>query len=237
MSSSDSDSDNEPPLPPGKTKKKKAKTAQDKAADEAAWALLRGGGRTPDGVLDRRETIRRFEAKEAMARRQASCKLDQGTPLATRNAPTAAQKDAEATHSPAAARALNAAGAAAPGHSSQAWCNACRRDGCGWEASCDVSAVAARRAVLGQELHYVRAVAVPSLESYVPLSAMRGGATQFRRCERVALFFFFFFLSKHTHTATTTFGITHPPTCFFGFPFCLRAFFSPPSRTKLGRTC
>jgi hypothetical protein len=165
LSSSDSDSDNEPPPPPEKTSKR-ATTAQGKVAEEAATL---GSG------LDRRETIRRFELKEAQARRQAG-RAPQGLPEALRQHATAT---AAAASTDAAARALHdAASARGP-----RWCAACRRDGCAWRASCDVGAVASRRRVLAQEMHYIRVQSADqaTLESYVPLSAMRGGSIKFRR--------------------------------------------------------
>lgn len=172
LSTSDSDSDNE--IKPVAVKKK-AKTAQDKVAEEAAIEAIRnGGGRTPEGYLDRRETIRRFEMKEALAKSQAG-RSDSGLPQALEAHKT--QKEAE-TSTEAGARALNAAALA----KGPKWCGACKHDGCVWRDSCDVGAVAKRRALLAQELHYVRVHSdASSFESYVPLSAMRGGAPQFRR--------------------------------------------------------
>ena len=62
------------------------------------------------------------------------------------------------------------------------YCRACRSQTCHWLTCCDVPAVTARREVLINEMHYVRTHKDARLiESFVPLEAMRGGNTKYKR--------------------------------------------------------
>jgi hypothetical protein len=68
------------------------------------------------------------------------------------------------------------------------YCTACdSSEGCIWQPCCDVGAVTERRKVLASELHYTRLNGdAKSVESYVPLSSMRGGSTKHRREDLVS---------------------------------------------------
>ena len=60
-------------------------------------------------------------------------------------------------------------------------CLACRKSKCCWCATCDVSTVKKRRQVLADEIHFVRMHPEKKvIESFVPLSAMRGGVVKYR---------------------------------------------------------
>jgi len=62
----------------------------------------------------------------------------------------------------------------------EGYCAACQRDGCIWKATCDMKSVNERREIITSELRFARVQRDSrAVESYVPLSAMRGGSTKF----------------------------------------------------------
>mmetsp|Transcript_56724 Transcript_56724/g.113654 ORF Transcript_56724/g.113654 Transcript_56724/m.113654 type:complete len:817 (+) Transcript_56724:1697-4147(+) len=142
-----------------------------------------GGGGGEDGNplkkkrLVMRETVRRWEFKEKLERSQA-----------IRNTRAAIGGEGEATKGGGQDLVKDEANSRALAHSQRPdYCAACdSNEGCVWQPCCDVAAIQERQKVLASELHYTRTHSEAlTLESYVPLSSMRGGSTSHRRSDLV----------------------------------------------------
>jgi len=150
---------------------------------DAGLMAAGGGGGGEDGNplkkkrLVMRETVRRWEFKEKLERSQA-----------IRNTRAAIGGEGEATKGGGQDLVKDEANSRALAHSQRPdYCAACdSNEGCVWQPCCDVAAIQERQKVLASELHYTRTHSEAlTLESYVPLSSMRGGSTSHRRSDLV----------------------------------------------------